>query len=174
MGMKDFTRFYNTNHKRILSRCRQAIRDEGLAEDATQEIMLKIWRNYDAYKARKGSSFHAWVNVVARNTLINWLRDQSRQDRAIPYSDMLDENIPDLSFSPERMLNKLAIMEEVTDALETVDKKLSTPFLMHHRDGMSYPEIAGNLGIPLGTATVRSHRCKLKIRSWISEANDNG
>ena len=171
--MKDFTQFYNTNHKRILSRCRQAIRDEGLAEDITQEIMFKVWRKYDDYEARKGSSFRAWVDVVARNTLINWLRDQSRQDRAMLHADLLDENVPDHSFSPERMLDKVIIMEAVTDALETVDKKLSTPFLMFHRDGMSYSEIAGNLGIPLGTATVRSHRCKLKVKSWISEANEN-
>src|SRR5262245_12537117 len=44
--------------------------DPGLAEEAVQEVMVKVWRNAESFDAERGS-FRSWVYQIATNVVID-------------------------------------------------------------------------------------------------------
>lgn len=51
--------------------------DRGLAEEVVQEIFTRVWRNADAFDARRGS-VRTWLYGIARNTIVDVERHRSR------------------------------------------------------------------------------------------------
>ena len=54
------------------------VKSPQLAEDLTQEIFIKIWENRN--QMAKVKSFRAYLFVMARNHILNFLRSASRSD----------------------------------------------------------------------------------------------
>lgn len=48
--------------------------DDALAEDATQEVFIQVWKSVDTFEQR--SQFATWLHRVAANTCITYLRKQ--------------------------------------------------------------------------------------------------
>ena len=85
----------------------QYVKNASDAEDITQEVFVKAWRNLKKIKQKK---FKTWLFRVARNTAIDFLRKK----RAIPFSDfenkagenILIENLTDETGLPDEILAK--------------------------------------------------------------------
>jgi RNA polymerase sigma factor (sigma-70 family) len=56
------------------------------AEDLTSKVFLRAWQSIGQYDER-GRPFLAWLNTIARNTVIDHLRRSNR-------TDLLDESLP--------------------------------------------------------------------------------
>ncbi|MCX6790638.1 MAG: sigma-70 family RNA polymerase sigma factor, partial [Candidatus Gribaldobacteria bacterium] len=66
------------------------IGDAKAAEDVTQEVFVKVWKNLKKFKTEK--SFKTWIFTIAKNTSIDFLRKK----KTIPFSkfeNKLGENI---------------------------------------------------------------------------------
>src|SRR5258705_13520736 len=71
----------------IYSRCRRLLRDDVAAEDATQEVFLRVLRHIES--APSDQAALAWIYRISTNYCLNFLRDRSRQ--AEPVEDLPEQ-----------------------------------------------------------------------------------
>ena len=133
-------------------------------EDVVQEVFVQVHRAAPTFEGR--SSFRTWLYGI----VLNLCRDQRRRQRVAPVAndDGLDA-IPDVSLGPLESLEKgeraalvLALVKRLPPAQRVV---------LHLRDGeeMSYDEIAGVLGIPVGTVRSRLHNARAALARGLAD-----
>ncbi|MEO8252171.1 MAG: RNA polymerase sigma factor [Chloroflexota bacterium] len=142
------------------------LRDHSLADDATQETIVRVWR--DLPSLRDPDRFEAWL----RRLLVNACRDEGRRQRQRrPEMTLLSIHEPSVGDSSVALADR--------DALERGFRRLThdhrTAVVLHHYLGLSLPEVADATGVPLGTAKSRVHHATLALRAALeADARDPG
>src|ERR1039458_1905107 len=77
-----------TQHRRIYGICYRFTGSAADAEDLTQEVFLKLYRNLASFDTQKGN-FQTWLTTLARNLLVDHFR-RTRLERA---TDSLDASL---------------------------------------------------------------------------------
>lgn len=126
------------------------------AEDVTQEVFLKAYRNLPGFDGR--CSLRTWLFRIAHNLCIDRAR---RRGRAPEMTSLVSEDepggfdFPDGSATPEALLMTHELQTLIEDAIGSMSEKLRSVLLLHDREEMAYDEIAETLGIPVGTVKSR-------------------
>ncbi|MGD6844435.1 RNA polymerase sigma factor [Bacillus infantis] len=118
-------------------------------EDVFHNTILKVHDHID--KLKQDRYFETWVTSI----FINECRDLFRRNKRRQQEAAIKEN--EAGQHPSDRL-------EVLDALEQVDEKFREPILLKYIQGFSQEEIAGILGLPLGTVKSRIYRGLLILR----------
>lgn len=145
------------------------------AEDVTQEVFLKAYRNFPNFDGR--SSLRTWLFRIAHNLCIDRARRRGRSPEPLSLDDETPESagfeIADTGPDPER----IAITEELRRAVESaigeMSEKLRAVLLLHDREELGYPEIAATLGIPLGTVKSRLFLARQDLQRRLQEHLDD-
>ncbi len=164
-GDKDvFTEIVNRYLKMIYNFIYRFVGNQKTAEDITQEVFLKVWKNIKKYNLEK--SFKTWIFTVAKNTAIDFLR--KRKD--IPMSSFDNENggniIEDSLTDEELRADEIYIMAENKKLIENVLTKLTAIqkeiMIMKYVSGLSLFEVAEIL--QMSKDTVKSHHRRALLR----------
>jgi RNA polymerase sigma-70 factor (ECF subfamily) len=143
------------------------LRDEHSARDVCQEIWLSIWKNIGSF--RGDAKFSTWIHPIATRRAIDHLRGRKRWlNRFIPF--LSDTNAGDDSDTTDR----IAAAPEASDgndprqdlesqernqrferAIASLPPKHRGVLALREIKGLSYDEIAENLGIARGTVMSR-------------------
>jgi RNA polymerase sigma-70 factor (ECF subfamily) len=128
---------------------RSLLGHEADAEDATQEVLLRLWENLP-----KLGLFHrrAWLLRTTRNYCLDQIR--RRSNPATPMlvdDDLLDEQPDDLASDPSHAADSSFRLEQARAALLQLPETLRSVFVLYEVNGLRYREIAQTLGIPLNT-----------------------
>ena len=128
----------------IYSRCRRLLRDDALAQDATQDIFVRVMRHVDS--APKDEAALSWIYRISTNYCLNLIRDRDR--RAVPM-----EQLPErVGAHPETaLLDRELALKLVRHAPE----KLRVPAVLYYVDGFEQLQIARALGISRRTVVNR-------------------
>ena len=81
IGERDATAFsqlYDRHADLIYSIALRVLADPALAQDAAQDVFLRLWRNPGAYDAARGR-FVSWLVSVARNRAVDEVRMRGRR-----------------------------------------------------------------------------------------------
>lgn len=136
------------------------------AEDLVQETYLRAYRSYGTFEA--GSNVRAWLFRILANAHINRYRARRRrpEETGLDDVDELSGRIWGAEPGPSAEDELLAAQSEA-DAIALVDL-LDPPYrqtvLLADVRGLSYAEIAAQLGIPIGTVMSRLHRGRRILR----------
>lgn len=121
-----------------------------VAQELTQEVLLKVWQRSHLYDASK-SSLSTWIYRIARNIYIDRHRQEPQwmvvQDELEQVGEIEDAGAP----SPERGAEH-AQLEGWIEQLPAIQARL---IRMSYLEAKSHSEIAQELNLPLGT--VKSH-----------------
>jgi RNA polymerase sigma-70 factor, ECF subfamily len=157
-----------SQHRRVYAICYRFTNSTPDAEDLTQDVFLKVYRNLASFDIDKGS-FQTWITTLARNLLVDHFR-RTRLDRA---SDSLDatlghepdgptlaDRLPDLhpSQNQEHHVAGLELRASIQDALKKLSPELREAVILRDLEDMDYKEIAQILHIPEGTVKSRISR----------------
>jgi RNA polymerase sigma-70 factor (ECF subfamily) len=71
-----FDEAFTLHHRAVFRAARSVVRDAALAEDVTQEVFLRLYRNLDSTPGE--DLLRAWLLRVTMNVALNILRGQSR------------------------------------------------------------------------------------------------
>jgi len=107
----------------------------------------------------------AWLFQILRFRCSHWLRDKGRRIKASG-PEALDACPPS---HDERTLEKMSLSESLQLALDQLDERFRTPFLMVYLEGLSCREAAKQLGVPLGTVLSRTHRARQAMKQALAE-----
>jgi RNA polymerase sigma-70 factor (ECF subfamily) len=157
-----------SQHRRIYAICYRFTGSATDAEDLTQDVFLKLYRNLASFDTHKGS-FQTWITTLARNLLVDHFR-RTRADRA---TDSLDasfgaegngdglnagDRLADPRPSPEAHASGLELKARIQQALAQLSPELREAVVFRDLEDMDYKEIAQVLRIPEGTVKSRISR----------------
>ena len=134
------------------------------AEDLSQEVWLKAYRALSGFRGE--ASFYTWLRQIAIHTLLNqqrvhfWGLGKKASDRV-----SLDDI--ELPHYIERSLHEQLLVEEVLRALDELTPRERLIFLLKHREGMTYDEIASSCGVSVGTIKKALFRTVTKLREQL-------
>ncbi|MCX5999018.1 MAG: RNA polymerase sigma factor [Chloroflexi bacterium] len=126
------------------------------AEDALQEIFVKLFRARSAYNPEKGK-FKTWLYRVTVNHCISHCRKKRLRTFSLEAArEATDFDPPDVSSrTPEEMSLARERNERVRKAVQSLEPKHRAVVVLRYFDDLSYDEIAHALEIPLGTVKSR-------------------
>ena len=153
-------------HRRIYGICYRFTGSAADAEDLTQDVFLKLYRNLASFDTQKGN-FQTWLTTLARNLLVDHFR-RTRLERA---TDSLDASLSaedgglslagrlaDPRPSQEAHAAGLELKVRIQQALAQLSPELREAVVFRDLEDMDYKEIAQVLRIPEGTVKSRISR----------------
>ncbi len=150
------------------------------AEDAVQQASLQAWRAFDQFTG--GTNFRAWFLCIVTNVCRSEFRRQSRAPLAVAFDDPGEDHLPladvladESQLSPEGEAIRQLDAAEIHSALLSLPEEYRTVATLYFVDDLSYQEIAGVVGCPIGTVRSRLHRGrKILIRMLWDLAEERG
>lgn len=138
------------HHDRLYAICRRIAGNDADAADATQDALIAIVRRLDSFDGR--SKFSTWSYRVATNACLDELRRRKRR----PEPSDLEER--DVEAAPDDFTARLALSDEISNALDSIPEDFRLPVVMRDIDDLDYQDIADLLGVPIGTVKSRISR----------------
>lgn len=139
--------------------------DDGI-DDILQEVFLKIWRNRK--KIRSNNTFKSYIFTIAQNLLLNELRSRLNDKKM---KDKLGKLVVAEEYLSFQQLEYKELERKIDQAVESLPEKQKEIFLKSRLDGLSYKEIAEELGVT--TKTIEYHISQA-IRLIKNQLNHNG
>jgi len=145
------------------------VKNASEADDLTQEIFIRMWRNLKKFDQRR--SFKPWLFTIAKNACLDFLRKK----KTIPFSQFEDqggENIllnvlPDPAIPVNDILDQKNLHGQINRSMEQLAKKYRDIIILHHDDGLSFREIAETLDESINTVKSQYRRALMVIRKMI-------
>lgn len=140
------------------------LRQEALAEEATQDIFLNIWLKASSYKSDRGEP-KAWIMSVAHHKIVDVIRTRNR---ALNVTDQGTYETLDLlpsgQISTEEEVERNLERERILHALSKIPPNQRQVIMMAYFGGYSQSEMAQMLQQPLGTVKTRVRLAMQKLR----------
>lgn len=140
------------------------------AEDITQEVFIKVWRNIK--KFNKEHKFKTWIFAIAKNTCLDW----QKKKKTVPFSILdgeekfsFSETIKDPAALPDELLEKRDVAAVLNKALEKLLPKYRMVLFLRYNDHLSFCEIAEILGESIDTVKTRHRRGIQKLKILITK-----
>lgn len=151
-----FDEAFTLHHRTVFRTARSVVHDSGIAEDVTQEVFLRLYKNLDSIVDEE--MLRPWLIRVALNVARNTLRGNIR-------ANTRDENYVkesvDASFtSVDTDYEEQAGVNEIYRALNKVKEPLRSCLVLKQQ-GLSYKEIAESLSLnetSIGTYVARARQ----------------
>lgn len=132
---------------------RSVVRDPGLAEDVTQETLIRAWQRADSY--RGDAPLRHWLLRIAHNVAVSTLR-ASREEATDPRRLSGEEAV-----APDRVVEDRMLVDE---ALARLDPLSRAVVVLREVEQLSYAEIREVLQVSLPTVKTRLFRARAQLR----------
>jgi len=162
-----YARFYDRVAPAVYGLALRMLGDRSIAEEVVQEVLVEAWRSASKFDASKGSVM-TWVLTFAHRRSVDRVRRErsyaDRQDRERAFSAGPAGH--DASETVERDESRAAVRA----ALDTLPAPQREALVLAYFGGQSYPEVAAQLGVPLGTVKTRIRQGLLRMRDRLEES----
>jgi len=145
-------------------------REEAL--DAVQDAFMKAYTSLKGF--RFGSRFFTWFYRLLVNTSIDRLRARGKGHETTFDEEWKREDEMDgpsksrYTDTPHKRLEREELGRVIKEAVELLPEHHRTVIILREVEGLSYEEIAGVLGISIGTVMSRIHYARGKLRETLS------
>ncbi len=153
--------------RRVFAICVRELGDRSDAEDATQDTFVHLARK--AHQFRGDSRWSTFVYRVAVNACRDLQRRQARRPQT-PVEDVTQAQVA-AGMTPDVAPDEVAAREtalQVQEALATLDELSRTLIVLCAIEGLSYPEAAEVLDMPVGTIKSRVFRARAQLAEVLS------
>ena len=134
------------------------LRDFDEAQDLTQEIFVKLYRNLGRFDSTR--PFGPWFWKLAANTTINYRRKRVPAPTD-PDLELMGETAEQTRHDPT-----------LVDALTQLDPAYRLPILLHYYADLSLEQVAASLGVTLPAVKSRLHRARALLRNSLAEVDE--
>ncbi|AMD58834.1 sigma-70 family RNA polymerase sigma factor [Agrobacterium pusense] len=163
VGMGDrsaFVSLYQATSPKLFAICLKILRDRTDAEEALQEIYIKVWQRARTFAASAGKPA-TWLATIARNHAIDTIRARRPAGDDIDEAyDLVDESVRD----PEQHVVLADEGRRIDDCMRELETVHAQAIRRAYVEGLSYLELADELRVPLNTVRTWLRRSLLKLR----------
>lgn len=171
---KGFRRFCVLYHLPIRKWCSRWFSRQSDADDAAQEILIRLREKLGKYKQQDGVRFRNWLSKVSKHSMLD-LRRKAKRARSVQLTD----EIPEPSASDEQFLFGLVIDYERRMALSAILEQAGTTLNDREKEIMnaslsneSNADLANRLGIEKNALHQAQARLRSKLRESVSQILD--
>lgn len=162
---KAFRDVYDLYHKYLYFVAYKFLKSESLAQDAVQDIFLKLWANRK--KLKPGHSCKAFLHVCLKNHLINLYRSRNREmQEQMELSYKTHQSISSSTYEDVVYADYEKILEEGIGRLSARKREI---FKLSAFKGLSREEIADRLGISKGTVKLQIVKSSQFVKAYLRE-----
>ena len=176
-GEKEFYEiFVRRNNQKLYRVIRSYIKDEAEIEDIMQDTYVKAFTKLHQFKLE--SSFSTWLIRIAINEALARLKEKGKLFSLNKQSDGLKSNmileIPDnKELNPHDKMIRNEARELLENAIDQLDTKYKTVYMMKEVEEMSIKEIATALDLTEVNVKVRIHRSKEMLKEILYEVTND-
>lgn len=148
--------------QKIYWHVRRMVIDHDDADDITQDVFIKIWKNLPGF--RNDAQLYTWMYRIATNECITFL-NKKKQKNNVPL-DEVDYELADTLLSSDQFTGD-KIQMKLQQAILTLPDKQRLVFNMKYFDDMKYEEMSEVLGTSVGALKASYHLAVKKIENFI-------
>lgn len=154
-----FKLLYQAHLNRVYALCFRLCADKSLAEDATQEVFIQVWRKIENFKG--DSLFSTWLHSLASNVTISHIRKQRGW-----WQKMM--NIEDAGIEPYYEVNSHS-GDLLEGLIMRLPERARLVFVLHAIEGYRHNQVANMLDMAEGTSKAQYHRARTLLQEWMDE-----
>jgi len=137
------------------------------AMDLSQEAFVRAFKAMRTFK--DGSDFYPWFYAVLRNTCFNFLRRRkTRRESSLDAAQEFGFDVVDGSPNPSVALERKEMRELVRAEIDNLAPVHKEILLLRHFELLSYKEMAGVLGCPIGTVMSRLYAARQALKARLT------
>ena len=158
---------YETMAGRVYGLALRITRQVQTAEEVTEDCFWQVWRQAPRFDPARGAVV-AWIMTIARSRALDALR---RADTAEPLGEDRLANIEaEDGSNPHDLLDAVEKQHRLHAALRDLEPLPRQLVALAFFRGLSHEEIAGQMGLPLGTVKSHIRRALLRLRELLGSA----
>lgn len=157
-----FNQLYDATSAKLFGVCLRIVGERSTAEDAMQEIYVKIWNKADRFRPGDASPM-SWIFAIARNHCIDIIRARRNTDKPIEVVLDLAEKSP----GPEAMAVNSSEGRRIEKCLSELENKKAAAVKAAYVEGYSYVELADFFEVPLNTMRTWLRRSLIALRKCL-------
>ncbi len=148
------------------------LKNEGDAEDAAQEAILKAYRALGSFRAE--ARFSTWLVTIVMNEARTRLRKSNRVAiESLDTRKSADENftpalIADWREIPSESLERKELTSEIEQAIAALPESYREVFMLRDQEALSIHEIAEMLGVQPNLVKVRLFRARMLLQKKLT------
>ncbi|MBO6724962.1 MAG: sigma-70 family RNA polymerase sigma factor [Rhizobiaceae bacterium] len=157
-----FDLLYRQTSAKLYGVCLRILNDRAEADEALQEVFVKIWTKADRFAVSDLSPI-SWLVAVARNHSIDRIRARR------PAADDIDEamEVADPTPGPEALAVASGERAAIDSCLDELETERAAAVRGAYLNGDSYAELAERFSVPLNTMRTWLRRSLLKLRECL-------
>lgn len=179
--VKAFEVLLKKHKKPVYNFCLRMLGDRTGAEDAMQEVFLRVVRSAQDWE--KQAKFTTWLYTIARNHCVDLLRRASyRQTASLDQTlgseeggQTLQDRVADeAAMPPDRGAESARLRGALDAALRALPEEQREVFVMREHAGMPFKDIAEVVGVPENTVKSRMRYALEHLRKSLEKLGVSG
>ena len=147
-----FESFFRKHYNEVFQNAFFLVGQKEVAEELTQDVFVKMWQKRTTINIRE--SARAYLKTAIKNTAINYLKSRLAQaERHLSLDYLAEEPFTPMEYSSDEALN-----QKIQQAIQQLPERCRIVFTLSRQAGMTYEEVASELGI-----TKESVKTQIKI-----------
>lgn len=162
---------YDRYSRLVFSLALGSLNNVQLAEEITQEVFFRVWKNAASYNPDKGG-VNTWLSSITRYRVIDLLRKHRVRpvSRSVGWSELSPGAVPKTDGRvPEEKAADSLRAQRVRSALVNLPEEQRKALGLAYFQGLTHREIAAELQEPLGTIKTRIRLGMQKLRRALDE-----
>jgi len=157
-----FEQLYRRHHRRVHGVIVRLVgQASGRAEDLTQEAFVRAWQALPNFRFE--SAVSTWLHRLAVNTALMELRAR----RSRPWQEDDDDALESVA-TPDTA-GRAVLGRDLERAVASLPPRARAVLVLHDVEGWKHEEIAGELGMAVGSSKAQLHRARGLLRARIGE-----
>ncbi|MCC6337821.1 MAG: sigma-70 family RNA polymerase sigma factor [Myxococcales bacterium] len=140
----DIGALYGKYGPAIYARCKRLLKDAAAAEDATQDVFVKVMKAMDS--APSEEAVLPWIHRITTNHCLNLIRDGRRHAEPV-------EEVPEQA--DDEFEDSVVTRDFAHRVLSSTPEELKAPAMMYHGRGIEQAKVAQALGVSRRTVLYR-------------------
>jgi RNA polymerase sigma-70 factor (ECF subfamily) len=153
---------YDRTAGQVLGLVLSIVRDPAQSEEVTQEVLLDVWRSASRFDAELGSAA-AWMMTLAHRRAVDRVRSEQKaaeRERRVASSAVAYDEVAE---AVEARLDR----ERVRRCLGSLTELQRESVTLAYYGGYTYREVAGLLGVAIGTVKTRMRDGLIRLRDCL-------
>jgi len=155
---------YERTSAKIFAVVTQVVGRRDWAEDVTQDVYVRVWRQAHRYRSGRGRPM-TWIITIARNLAIDRIRAEGRR-RHSDIDDLI-EALPADQAGPEQSAIASDEARRLKSCVDELEEHYRVCIRLAYWQGCSHSELADRLGKPLGTVKSWTRRGLMMLRQCL-------
>jgi RNA polymerase sigma-70 factor (ECF subfamily) len=158
---------YDRYARLVFSLALKVLNDPAAAEEAMQEVFVKVWRRAGDYQPDRGK-FSSWLTGIAHPQAIDDLRRRHVRPEAAGDEEAAAEVEDSAPVPFDRAVQSIE-HQQIQEALACIPAEQRSPIELAYFEGLTQQEIAVRLGEPLGTIKTRMRLGMQKLKDLLDK-----